>query len=781
MTTKLKSQLKVIFIESPNKKKKIQKYANSSNNGKFIVIPTIGHFRGLFTKKGLKSAVDVNNNFKPTYEIKNNNVYKEMKKIMKKVKKEDVYLGADLDREGALINFHICQALKLDVKKVKVLKYNEITKTAIAKAISNPKIGLDMNMVNSAQARCISDLLIGFSLCPILWKHISIGKISAGRTQSPALKLVSDKKIKIEKFKPESYFETDGNFEHKESNNIIVGKFIKKYKTNKEIYKLLDDCKTADFIVNESSKKEGVSKPPAPFTTSSLQQTSSSKLGMSPKQTMSTAQNLFAEGLITYHRTDSVNLSKDILDKMGEYIPKKFGKEYYQRRVYKTKKKGAQEAHECCRCSDIEKSTIKTDNSYKKRLYELIYKRTLASQMANAKKDVFKIVLTMSNRSDKISSVWENITFLGYLKIYGIKLETAKEINLKKGTIMKYKDITSNQKFSKAKGRYNDASLVKGLESNGIGRPSTFANIIETLYKREYIKKDTTNGIKTPISIYKLLNNKITEKKDNINVGQDKNKIHITEMGQLVNDFLAKHFNNVINYKFTSEMETKLDTIAKGNIVWQNIVKEIYDSFMPKVKELSSKSTILAKDEYKRLLGQIGGKNVYAYLAGRNAVVRIGEDNEDKKTYKYGNLEKNQTVKTITLKQAKKLLQYPKEIGRHEDKIITLNKGKFGFYLKYDDKNFGIKDLEKPDDFNLEDSIKIIKEKKKNNLIKEIGKNIKIRNGPYGPYIHYKKKTFVSIPKNIKPEDITKEKVLELIEDNKKNPKKKFRKFKKKN
>ena len=751
--------MKLVIVESPAKCKKIEAFLGSG----YRVKASFGHIRDL--DKGLQ-AIDVENGFKAKYKITKSKVVSELRKMAKNA--EEVIIASDLDREGEAIGFHVAWALKLDPKTTKRIVFNQITKSAIQKSLQEPRT-LDYNLFNSQQARRVLDRLVGFELSPLLWRHIKTS-LSAGRCQSPAVKLVADREHKIDEFNTESYFETRGEFQDEEGQIELQGVFQNKYQDKIEAEKLLQACITAEFSICKFTKKESSHKPSPPFTTSSLQQEASSKLSISPKICMSIAQKLYEAGKITYMRTDSVELSKEAMGYIAKHVKEKYGEENYQKRIFKTKTKSSQEAHEAIRPVYVDEENLSGFTEIESRLYKLIHQRTIASQMKASKSNVFQIIIDMSNREDVIESKIERLTFLGYLLVYGVELPPPDTMIqfIKEGTKLKYNSISSTQKFTKPLSRYTEASLVKALEKKGIGRPSTFSNLISTIQERGYIIKDSRDGKKMDYAILTLLENKIEETQKTLQFGKDKNKLFMSDIGKIVNQFLNKHFESIMDYNFTSNIEKKLDKIAQGKLQWNQVVGEVYHSFHPKVVELSNKEMKREKHLHKRLLGSnTEGLEVYAYLGKFGPVLQLGNYEEHQKN-RFTGIPKEMSIKSITLQQALELLSYPKKIGEKDGEAMYIKKGSYGFYLNWKKINASLKEMteEEISMLTLKDAEKLLSTKE-SSIIKTFNKNISIRNGPYGHYIK-SGKTNVSIPKNIIIEDLTLEKCKELLQNKKK-------------
>lgn len=768
----------LVIVESPAKCSKIQKFLNSANDGnKYIVMASYGHIRDL--GKGLKS-IDVNNNFKPSYRNLpgKSKVIKQLQTTAKSC--SEVVIASDLDREGESIGFHIAHILKLNPDKTKRIIFNQITKKAVIHAIQNPT-KLNQSLFDAQQSRRILDRLVGFELSPLLWRHIAT-KLSAGRCQSPALRLIYDRERQIHDFQSSNYFELSGSFLDEEQTQYN-GVFLNKYDTKETVVNCIEDCKTSIFSLYNIKKNASKNNPPPPFTTSTLQQEASSKIYLSPKMCMQVAQKLYEAGHITYMRTDSTELSKEAIYGAKQYITQKYGSSYYQFRQYKTKSNNAQEAHEAIRPVYIDKYTIQGTVQQQK-LYRLIHTRTICSQMKPSEKDIFTLKINMSNRDDIVQCKTEQLTFLGYLAEHGIKIEPTCEhlydLHENKQTLpinVKYQKIECIEKYTKSIGRYTEANLIKELEKTGIGRPSTYSNLVSTIQDRKYVIRETRPGKSVDICHITLEKNIISECSKEIKLCNEKNKLFITDIGRVVTEFLMKHFTNIMNYEFTKKIEEQLDKIANKQLIWTDVIRQTYNTFHPKVIELSdTKTTTRAKHDHKRTLGENkNGEPIFAYIGKYGPVLQIGDYSEHKKN-KFCAVPKELSIKNITLEQALKICQYPKDFGEYNGENIVLKKGPYGFYISYNSQNISV-NMEKIENFTRENAINLIDSKKNNNkIIKEFTKDLSIRNGPYGPYIRYKTKN-VSLKNRENLEKLTKKDVMELIKN---APVKKRRTYKKK-
>lgn len=722
----------LVIVESPAKCNKIQSYLGSS----YIVKASYGHIMGLDKKKGI-NAIDLNNNYKPSYVLLD-----EKKKYINEIKKIansclEVIIASDLDREGEAIAYHLIKFLKLDINTTKRIVFNEITKKSIQDAISNPR-KLDINLFYSAQARQILDYIIGFDISPVLWKFIR-NNLSAGRCQSPALNMIYEKEKEIDKFKSSTYFSIDGTFLD-ESNNKFIGNSKDIIDTKNEAYTILENFKYCVFkFKDKGNYSKSISKPSSPYITSTIQQDSSNKFGISPKQTMISLQKLYESGKITYMRTDSKTISEECSNNIKNYINNNYGNNYYKNRIFKNDVKNTQEAHECIRPVDINNSTVDSDefSNNEVKLYNLIWKRTIASQMADMVTDVFKINIENNYNNIIFETLFNKTIFLGYGIIYGI--QEINEIdnlinNINFNEKLRYENINIQEKNTTHSPRYTEATIIKDLEKKGIGRPSTFSSIVDTLYKREYIIKDSKKGIKKDI-LNLTLNyneNKINEDYKKININTETNKIFITELGKIVNNFMLENFSNIINYEFTSNLENNLDDVAKGNYNWISLIDKIYKIFHPTVSHLNSlESTKTFEWKSKNQKTSIGinptnNKNIYCYKNKFGNVVQEG-DNDN---IKYVNLPSTINIENITITECLEFLKYPKILGEIDNIKVLMCISNNGYYIKYNNNNYSIIN----ENTNLEE-IKTIIENKNKNIIKNFSENISVRNGEYGPYI----------------------------------------------
>ena len=766
----------LVIVESPAKKKIIQGYLGKE----FIVESSIGHIRDLPKKGGM--SIDIKNGFLPKYEISDDKkkVVNQLKDAVKKV--ETVWLATDEDREGEAIAWHLTEALNLKAKNTKRIVFHEITKKAILNAVDNPRV-LNQNLVNAQQARRVLDRLVGFEVSPVLWKKVKQG-LSAGRVQSVAVRLIVEREKEILEFKSSSDFKIIIILINSK-NELIKTELPKRFKTEEEAYEFMSKCKDADYIVENIEKKAAKKIPTAPFTTSTLQQEASRKLGFSVNQTMTVAQKLYESGKITYMRTDSVNLSDDAINAAKNEIVRLYGKEYSKSRSYSNKSKGAQEAHEAIRPSYINQRTIEGDSSLQK-LYDLIWKRTISSQMSDAKIDRTVVKIGLSNSSEKLTARGEVITFDGFMKVY---LEGKDEENLnEKGILPKVSENeilnlsegSASEQFSRHPARYTEASLVKKMEELGIGRPSTYAATITTVQKRGYVEKDSREGKERISKLITLKDNNLISEEVKNKYGAEKNKLFPTDVGVVVTDFLIQNFENIMQYSFTASVEDEFDQIAAGKKAWNDMIAAFYSKFHNQVEKVSESE---GKSLGQRSLGidPKTGKTLYARIGPFGAMVQLGEksEKEEDPKPKYASLLKGQTIQTISFDEAMKLFDLPRKVGDYEGEEVVAAIGRFGPYLRHKGKFTSIKktDNEDPLTISLERSIELIKLKiqaDKDRIVANFEGNplVQVLNGRYGVFIQISpensKKINVKIPKDTDPKTLSREDCLDLMENQKK-------------
>lgn len=750
----------LVIVESPAKANTIEKILGKD----FKVVSSYGHVRDL-EKKNM--GIDLDNSFTPHYQISIDKK-KVIQSLIKESKKSDIiWLATDEDREGEAIAWHLYEVLGLEKKHVHRIVFHEITSTAIKSAIANPR-NIDINLVNAQQARRILDRIVGFKLSPILWKKVRAG-LSAGRVQSVAVRLIVEREKSILAFNSKKSYQISADFATSNSENLssIV---LEHVDSKKEAYDLLHSFINSDFTVKSIDTKPSSSSPSAPFTTSSLQQVASNRLGFSVSRTMSVAQKLYEAGHITYMRTDSTNLSKDSIVSMRDYIVETFGEKYFKERGYATKAKVAQEAHEAIRPTNTLNLNAGKDDAQKK-LYKLIWERSVSSQMSNAIIDKTIVNIQASNSNQTIfQSKGQVVKFDGYLIVgSGTSASNNKEKilpNLIEGERLDPKLILAKEKHSKPPTRFTEASLVKKLEELGIGRPSTYAPTISVIQKREYVVKENIEGTKQPIN-YLTLSNKII-KEDQVEevVGAEKSKLLPTEIGKLTNDFLVQHFTEILEYGFTASIENQFDDVAGGHVGWTDIIKDFYNKFEPtvlKVDKNSSKVTGIRK------LGvdPNTNKNVYVRLGKFGPIVQIGELEEGKEKPKYSALRKGETMDSISLESALSLFQLPRNVGQFENLDVITGEGRYGPYIKYDNAFISLGELD-PLTVDLDICKELIQKKrefdkqKMINSFEDQGVSIDVCNGKYGPYVRFKKRNY-KIPKDSDPKQLTKEDCLNLI------------------
>ncbi|HCV14915.1 MAG TPA: type I DNA topoisomerase [Rikenellaceae bacterium] len=753
----------LVIVESPAKAKTIEKFLGSS----FTVKSSFGHIRDL-SKKNL--GIDIENGFEPDYLISDDKkkVVSELKSLAKKA--ETVWLASDEDREGEAIAWHLFKTLELKPEKTKRIVFHEITKEAILHAIENPR-AIDMNLVMAQQARRVLDRLVGFELSPVLWKKVR-PKLSAGRVQSVALRLIVERERDIQQFAAKSQFKIEGVFnpEGQAKTVKVAAEISERFDNEATALEILKNCNGAQFNIGNIEEKESKRTPPAPFTTSTLQQEASRKLGFSLSQTMRSAQNLYESGYITYMRTDSVNLSKMAIAAAKQVITDMYGKEYSKTRQYATKSKGAQEAHEAIRPSYM--SNIEVDASPQdKRLYNLIWKRTLASQMSDATIQRTQITIVSPSVAQKFEATADRVTFDGFLKVYmeskdDDSNDDATEMllpALKEGQKMNNLVIKATEKFTQKPPRYTEASLVKKLEELGIGRPSTYAPTISTLSQRGYIVKDNRPGQERSYREIVLEKNEITSAIKTEMWGVEKSKLFPEDIGIMVNDFLVDNFQTIIDYNFTAGIEEDFDLVAEGKLVWNTLISNFYKPFHLRVDETLSASR---PANTERVLGADTktGKKVLVRIGRFGPLAQIGENDDPEK--RFMSLAKGQLIETITLEEALRLFDLPRVVGTHNGEEIVCAIGRFGPYIRYKGSFISLGKDNDPHTISLEKCITLIDEhssKEAKKSIKSFAEDgIEILNGRFGAYIKKGKNNY-KIPKGVEPESIDLEKAIEII------------------
>lgn len=761
----------LVIVESPAKAKTIEKILGND----FLVKSSFGHIVDLAKKD---FGIDIENGFIPNYEIS-----ADKRKIVSELKKEakaaeTVWLASDEDREGEAIAWHLFNTLGLKKENTKRIVFHEITKTAILSAIENPR-DIDIHLVDAQQARRVLDRLVGYEVSPVLWRKLK-PSLSAGRVQSVAVRLIVDKEEEIKDFKISSAFRLIARFYVNENKaEVLEAELPSRFNTKKEAENFLKDCMNAVFTVNSIDKKPGKRTPAAPFTTSTLQQEASRKLGYSVSKTMMVAQQLYESGKITYMRTDSVNLSQQAIFQAKAVITNSFGEEYVKIRKYTNKTKGAQEAHEAIRPTDLSRDQVSGDSS-QQRLYGLIWKRTIASQMADALLEKTNIDIHISDKKEILTAKGEVITFDGFLKVY---MESVDEENeetkgmlpaVKKGQQLDLSEMIATERFTQPPARYTEASLVKKLEELGIGRPSTYAPTISTIQKREYVEKGTSEGYERKYQMVCLKKGMLSEKTLTENTGSQKGKLIPTDIGVLVNRFLTANFQEIVDYQFTAKVEREFDEIADGKKVWNKMISSFYYPFKKQVDDTLKNAE---RETGERLLGidPDSGKNVYVKIGRYGAMAQIGESLEDEKP-KFASLKKEQSIETISLKEVLSLFDFPRSLGDYEGKEMTVALGRFGPYVKHNGIFVSLEKTDDPAKIDTERCIELIEAKRKKDLerfIKSFKEDpeIEILNGRWGPYIAYKKKNY-KIPKSTDAASLTYEDALQLIKGQQKGTKK---------
>ena len=759
----------LVIVESPAKAKTIEKFLGKD----FFVTSSMGHIRDLEKKD---FGIDIQNNFTPKYEITSDK--KKLVTELRKLAKESniIWLASDEDREGEAISWHLMETLGLDPEKTKRIVFHEITKEAILKAVENPR-PLDLNLVNAQQARRVLDRIVGFEVSPVLWKKVK-PSLSAGRVQSVAVRLIVERERDIINFTSTSAFRVAASFMVPEKDGKITelkAELNRRFDSRDEARAFLEKCKNAEFQISEVVKKPGRRSPAPPFITSTLQQEASRKLGYSVSQTMSIAQKLYESGKITYMRTDSVNLSVLAINAAKQKIISLFGEKYHQVRQYKTKIKGAQEAHEAIRPAYLDNEEI-SGTSQEKKLYELIWKRTIASQMSEAELEKTTVTIDISNDPDKFIATGEVLIFDGFLSVYMESTDDEDQNGTTKGLlpalnanqILRWDKIQATERYTQKPPRYTEASLVKKLEELGIGRPSTYAPIITTVQNRGYVVKEDRQGTDREYAELILSGQKITEKIKTELTGAEKSKLFPTDIGMVVNDFLVKYFDLIMDYNFTAKVEKEFDEIAEGAIVWNDMIRSFYEPFHSKVENALSEAE---RTNGVRILGidPNTGKELSVKIGRFGPLAQIGEVTEEGEKPQFASLRPGQHIETITIEEVLELFKLPRNIGDFEGKTVTVAIGRFGPYIRHDSKFISLeKDIDDPYTIDLERAIILIeakREKDLNALIKVFEENpeVKILNGRWGPYITFKKNNY-KIPKNTDATILTLDECMKLIE-----------------
>jgi DNA topoisomerase-1 len=749
----------LVIVESPAKAKTIEKFLGKD----FKVESSFGHIADLPSKE---LGVDVEGDFKPKYEVSKDKkaVVKKLKDLAKRA--ETVWLASDEDREGEAIAWHLAESLKLDKSKTKRIVFHEITKGAIQRAIENPR-NIDYHLVDAQQARRVLDRIVGYELSPVLWRKVK-GGLSAGRVQSVSVRLIVEKERQIEKFVPIASFRIDAEFLNEE-NQKFKAKLPKNFSSKEEALNFLKSNKDAAFKIASLDKKPAKKSPSAPFTTSTLQQEAARKLGFSVSRTMSNAQRLYESGLITYMRTDSVNLSDEARKGAQAEIESAYGESYSKPRNFKGKSKGAQEAHEAIRPTNFTQHRANVDRD-QARLYELIWKRAIASQMSEAQLERTSVKISASTHKTLFSSNGEMITFDGFLKVYleGTDDEFAEKDgmlpSLKLDESLHNNFITATERYSRPPARFTEASLVKKLEELGIGRPSTYAPTISTIQNRNYVEKGSVEGAPRNYTQLVLENTGILEKNLSENVGSDKGKLVPTDIGMIVTDFLVNHFESILDYNFTAKVEASFDAIADGKENWTKMMKTFYQNFHPKVEDVAANA---GRESGERILGTDPktGRQVSVRLGKFGPMVQIGTVDDDEKPF-FASLSPEQQLSNITYEEAMDLFQLPKALGVYKNEDIEVNNGRFGPYVKFGKKFVSLPKGVNPLDVQLDLAIKLIQEKEKADAPIYVYQDLPVQKGKgrFGPFIKWNN-MFINVNKKYDWDNLSKDDITTLIED----------------
>ena len=759
----------LVIVESPAKAKTIEKFLGKD----FHVTSSMGHIRDLEKKD---FGIDIQNNFTPKYEISSDK--KKLVTELKKLAKESnaIWLASDEDREGEAISWHLMETLQLNPQKTRRIVFHEITKDAILKAVQNPR-PIDINLVNAQQARRVLDRIVGFEVSPVLWKKVK-PSLSAGRVQSVAVRFIVEREREIMNFSSVSSYKVSTSFMVPEKDGKISelkAELNKRFDTKEEAYAFLEKCSNAEFKISDVIKKPGRRSPAPPFITSTLQQEASRKLGFSVSQTMSIAQKLYESGKITYMRTDSVTLSSLAIQTAKHEIISKLGEKYHHLRQYKNKSKGAQEAHEAIRPTYIDQEEIQGTNQERK-LYDLIWKRTIASQMSDAELEKTTVTIDISTVPEKFIASGEVLLFDGFLKVY---IESSDDENTNgdsKGLLpplsvnqqLKSEKIIATERFTQKPARYTEASLVKKLEEQGIGRPSTYAPIITTIQNRGYVVKEDREGTERSFTELILSGQKISEKSKVEMTGAEKAKLFPTDIGMVVTDFLIKYFDLIMDYNFTAKVEKEFDEIAEGEIVWNEMIRSFYTPFHAKVEGALNEAE---RTNGSRVLGidPVTGKELSVKIGRFGPIAQLGEMVEGGEKPQFASLRPGQHLETLTIEEALELFKLPRTIGEYEGKTVSVAIGRFGPYIRHNSLFVSLdKNLDDPYTVDLDRAIALIeskREKDKNAVIKTFDENheVKLLNGRWGPYISYKKNNY-KIPKGTDATKLSFDDCMQLIE-----------------
>lgn len=755
----------LVIVESPAKAKTIEKFLGSD----YQVMSSFGHIRDI-AEKGI--GIDFDNNYQPQYVVSSDK--KKLVGELKKATKESelIWLASDEDREGEAIAWHLFEELKLKKENTRRIVFHEITKDAILNAIEHPR-DIDVHLVDAQQARRVLDRIVGFELSPILWRKIR-PSLSAGRVQSVAVRLIVEREREINQFSPEASYKVTAEFNSVDKNGVPVvlkSELQQRFRTKDEASAFLGLCKDAQFTVDNIVTKPGKKSPAPPFTTSTLQQEAARKLGYSVSQTMQIAQRLYESGKITYMRTDSVNLSELALNTSKAEIISMAGQKYVHVRQFNTKTKGAQEAHEAIRPTYMSAHSVE-GTAQERKLYELIWKRTIASQMADAELEKTSIYINVSGSPLQFVASGEVIVFDGFLKVYMESNDDEQDTEndsllpaMKQGEVLASEEIVAQERFSQRPARYTEASLVRKLEELGIGRPSTYAPTISTIQNRSYVEKGDRVADKRAYNILKLKAGKITDQTLEENTGAEKSKLFPTDIGIVVNDFLTEYFPEILNYNFTADVEKEFDSIAEGDIRWTESIDKFYKAFHPVVEDTMKNSE---RQVGERILGvdPVSGRQLSVKIGKFGPLAQIGTVEEEEKPV-FASLRKEQSIESITLEEALELFKLPRQVGEYEGKVMTVAVGRFGPYIRHDSSFYSLPKTDDPMDVTTERAIEIIEEKReieRNKLIVALGANaeIQVLNGRFGPYFTCDKVNY-KIPKGTDPATLTEEKCRELM------------------
>jgi DNA topoisomerase-1 len=769
-------QKSLVIVESPAKAKTIEKFLGKG----YKVMSSYGHIRDLKSKA---FSIDLEHDYAPEYEVP-----EDKKKLVSELKKQadaagEILLASDEDREGEAIAWHLFEVLNLKPDNTRRIVFHEITKNAILNALENPR-DIDIHLVNAQQARRVLDRIVGFELSPVLWRKVRPA-LSAGRVQSVAVRLIVERERDINSFVSEASYRVAATFILPDGKTLLNAKLNKRFKDREEALSFLESCRDADFVIEDILKKPVRKSPVPPFTTSTLQQEAARKLGFSVSQTMMVAQRLYESGNITYMRTDSVNLSDLALNTSREAILRSYGERYYKFRKYQTKSKGAQEAHEAIRPTYMSAPEI-SGSGQEKKLYDLIFKRTIACQMADAELERTVITVGISSKQDeRFIASGEVITFDGFLHVYMESMdedgENEQENGLlppvKKGEPLSVKEIVATERFTQRPPRYTEASLVHRLEELGIGRPSTYAPTIQTIQNRAYVSKGDKDGTERSYSILTLENGTVTDTDKTEITGADRNKLMPTDMGIVVNDFLIEHFPNILDYNFTANVEKEFDTIAEGKLDWTKSMNRFYTVFHPIVEAATSVKTEHKVGERELGIDSKSGKPVFVKIGRYGPVAQIGQARPDDSKPQFASLMKGQSIDTITLEEVLKLFDLPRTVGEYEGEKLIAATGRFGPFIRHNGAFISIPKTLDPLSITPEEAIGLIEEKRKKEQERHIktfekDPDMEILNGRYGPYITYKGNNY-RVPKGVEPTSLTLEDCLKIVTETVSKPAKK--------